>query len=76
MNDFALSAGPDYAIGVRNEWRRGVISENGKARPDHVLLDAATRRAGVVEWNSISLTPARARKVAAALLKAAAEAER
>lgn len=73
-------------VGARNEWRRGVISENGKAKPDHVLLDVGVMRPtgkqpegvtiSAVEWNCASLTPRQARRLAAALLTAAKECER
>jgi hypothetical protein len=73
MKDFKTRPRSGTEVTVRNCWLRGVISENG-AKPDHVLLDVGIFREQM-EWNSVSLTPARARRVAAALLKAAAEVE-
>lgn len=75
MKDFKLTTSA-VTVTVRNEWRRGVIGESGKVWPDHVLLDVGVVRNGREEWNCISLTPERARKIAAALLKAAEEATR
>ena len=74
MKDFKMQSrnyGGRQRVGVRNEW----VRRWKNVPPDGVLLDVGVVRNGCVEWNSASLTPHMARRLAAALVKAAKEAE-
>lgn len=73
MTNFKTSAGAGITASVRNAWVRRTSE---KSPPDSVLLDIGVVRDGCVEWNCAFLTPRRARAIAAALLKAAADTER
>lgn len=72
MKDFRLKPLPEQEITVRNCWWRRSSEDSP---PDRVLLDIGQIRGGSMEWNSSVITPRRARAIAAALVKAAAEAE-
>ena len=58
-----------HAITAGPEWRREVLT--GGPPPDHVAVHVMTVRDGCEQWNCISLTPRRARKVAARMLEIA-----